>query len=89
MWKLFGKECNNKNNISHSKTGSEDDVWLQIFGAVHYGLIRQWEQRGMSIFPDMKYGGNICRLLLEDPNSLIIYQVMSNKHASLKHKQGV
>lgn len=76
------KGCNNNknNNTPHSKTGNEDDFWLLLIGAVHFGLIRQWGRRGTSILPDMKYGGNIFCLLSEDPDSLMIQQVMSDKH---------
>lgn len=80
-WNLWGKKCNNNNNnTSHPKTGNESDLWLLIIGTVHFGLIRQWDRRGTSIPPDMKYGGNICSLLLEDPDSVMIQQAMSDKN---------
>lgn len=72
------------------KTGNEVDFWLLVIGAVHFGLIRQWSRWGTSILPDMKYGGNIFCLLSEDPDSLMIQQVMSDKHThSHRHKHGI
>lgn len=66
-------------HLTH-KTGNESDLWLLIIGTVHFGLIREGDRQGTSIPPDMKYGGNICFLLSEDPHSLMIQPAISDRH---------
>lgn len=62
--------------------GYESNLRLLITGTVYAGLIRQWDRQGLSTPPDVKYGGNICRLLLEDPSSLTI------QSAKIRRRQG-
>lgn len=58
--------------------------WLLAQSTLDFALIRQGDRRGTSIPSDMKYGGNICCLLSEDPDSLMIQAVMSDTHTHTK-----
>lgn len=54
---------------------------------VHFRLIRQdrGRQPDAAAPPDMKYGGNICCLLLVYPDSLMIHRWQTNKGCKLLH----